>query len=167
MSEALFVTRRCALKMFSFVLLSGCADVSDSGDRRIDAEKNGAQGPDVSGAPEEQSSAPTALARLGNDQIAARLAGHTIMPDRQVNQHSFEFAEEFLPDGSWRIRRTERVLTTKTGTWRVVEGAVCVATSNAEPICRSVWVDAEGRIAMRDMFSPLGTILIMSVTQLR
>jgi hypothetical protein len=111
--------------------------------------------------------APERLTPMGGDRIRTRLVGYRIMPDRRVNQTAMEFAEEFLPDGTWVSRRTERRLTVARGTWRIVANQICIDSQEGTTTCRPVWTDARGRIGIRDMGSSLGAILIMSATPLR
>jgi hypothetical protein len=111
--------------------------------------------------------APEQLTRLNGDQIRTRLVDHRIMPDRHVNQISMEFSEEFLPDGSWVSRRTERTLTVERGSWRIADDEICVTPTDGPAVCRRVWIDSQGRIAIREMRPPPEAILIMVASPLR
>ena len=115
----------------------------------------------------EQSAGLGHLTRLNASEIRSRLVGQMLMPDRRVRQASMEFAEEFLPDGTWVSRRTARRIEVKQGTWRIVQDQICVTATDRPALCRRVWTDSRGRVAMRDMESPLETIVIMTVSPIR
>lgn len=104
--------------------------------------------------------------RLDEPQIRARLIGKRLSPAKNVDQLTFSFAEDFLIDGTWIGHREKRTAVSTIGSWRIEDDKVCVTVPGKAEMCRSVWLSCNG-IAIRDMESPLDTIIIMSANELR
>jgi hypothetical protein len=108
------------------------------------------------------------LTRFNSPEILERLRGNKITPDPEIRQHYVDFTEEFLPDGTWVTHRTERGPIVRTGKWEVRNNEVCVSLSTGKSQCRKVWVHlSSGKIALTDVGSRIGTIIVMAVSQRR
>jgi hypothetical protein len=108
------------------------------------------------------------LAPLSAPEILKRLRGTKITPDPELKQHHVDFSEEFKADGTWVTHRSERGPVVRTGKWAVRNDEICVQVAAGKPQCRKIWVHVpSGKIALTDVGSSIGTILVMTTSQIQ
>lgn len=149
-------------------IIVGCRAASPPGEsENHDPARTTNEAGNAGSALTRQAMAPAGFLALPGADIASRLAGKRAAPDPAVAQEHFDFSEEFLPDGSWVGRRSERRPAVRRGTWRVTGDRLCVGAQSGETVCRQVWGDARAdRVAMSDIGSRRESAIVMILTEL-